>query len=268
MTFERRTIRSEVLLEGFGLHTGVPVEVRIHPGSDGIRFHYGGESLLATPENVTDCRLCTKIGPILTAEHLMSALAGAEITDADVVLSAPELPAADGSAAVFFEALISAGIEEIGQRPYKELFTRVFKHDDFGKVAVSAGSGHWRYRFHSEDRYPFDSVFETADVVAAFATDIAPARTFGWEEDIPAIREAGLARGLDESSAVLLGNSGPLNDVRFPDEPVRHKLLDAAGDIYLAGIPIRLLNFTGERSGHALNVQVAHVLKAAMAIET
>lgn len=263
MTFERRTVRDEVILEGFGLHFGEPVKVRIIPGGAGIRFHWNGAAYAAVPENVTDSKLSTALGPIATIEHLMSAFAGAEITDADVELTAPELPALDGSALPFYNAILAAGFEVIGECTAENLFTRIFKHDEAGKIALSAGTGHWRYRFSSENRYPFESEFEVNDVVLNYFSEIAPARTFGWEVDLPAIREAGLAKGLDENSAVLLGNNGPLNFVRFADEPVRHKLLDAIGDIYLAGIPIRLLNFSGERSGHALNVQVAHHLRLA-----
>lgn len=267
MTFDRRTLGCEVKLEGLGLHSGEHVRVRILPGDSGIRFHWNGETISAIPDNVTDCRLCTKLGPISTIEHLMSAMAGAEITDADVDLSSPELPGLDGSAVDFYGALISAGSEVLGVRAVTGPFTRIFKHDESGKIAMSAGTGHWRYRFISEDRYPFDSEFETSNVIADYGAQIGPARTFGWEVDVPAIQAAGLAKGLDETSAVLLGADGPVNEVRFADEPVRHKMLDAIGDIYLAGLPVRLLNFSGERSGHALNVQAALHLRESVRID-
>jgi len=224
----------------------------------------GSEMVSATPENVADTTRCTKLGPISTIEHAMAALAGLEITDVDVVLDAPELPALDGSASTFAECLAGVGFEVGESVEWPDLFSRVFIHEPEGKIAISAGSGQWRYEFQSDAQWPRYQDYETFDVVEDFRTEIAPARTFGFEAEIPAIRAAGLAQGLDFESALVIGAEGYVNEPRFPDEPARHKLLDAIGDIYLAGIPIRFLNLVGERSGHRINVEAARRLREAV----
>ncbi|HRK22115.1 MAG TPA: UDP-3-O-acyl-N-acetylglucosamine deacetylase [Fimbriimonadaceae bacterium] len=264
MTFQRKTLRTEVALDGFGLHSGVPVTVRFVPAETGIRFLFGGESIEARPENVLDTTRCTRLGSISTIEHAMAAIAGLEITDIDVVLNAPELPAMDGSAEPFRSAMSRAGIADLGDTEIPDLFSRVFLQEPGGKIAISSGSGHWRYEFSTEGGWPRFQAFETSDIVAGFGSEIAPARTFGFEKEIPAIRAAGLAQGLDFEKALVIGEEGYINTPRFEDEPARHKLLDAMGDIALAGVPVRFLNVVAERSGHRMNVEIARRLRIAV----
>lgn len=239
----------------------------IHPSDGGIDFRLGGMTIAANPENVAETSFCTRLGPISTVEHIMAAFAGLGITDAVVELSAPELPALDGGSREFCNCLESGGSNVLGERTLIGPFARIFVHDESAKIAISTGTGHWRYAFSSEDRYPYDQTYETEDIGQAFCDEIAPARTFGWEKDLPMIESQGLAQGLTHANALLLGEDGPVTEPFYPDEPARHKLLDAIGDLYLAGIPITLLNFVGERSGHKLNVEAARRLKAAVQIE-
>jgi UDP-3-O-acyl N-acetylglucosamine deacetylase len=260
MTYRRKTVRDPVVFEGLGLHSGVPVKVSVRASEKGIVFRHGNQSWQATPENVTDTRRCTKLGDISTVEHLMSALSALEITDADIEVSEPELPAMDGSSAPFYQGLLEAGIVDIAEAEAPELFSRIFVPDGEAKIAISAGSGHWRYEFHTGERWPGLQVFETENVIEDYGAKIAPARTFGFEEELPMIAAAGLAKGLDESSALVLGQQGYLNEARSLDEPVLHKMLDAIGDLYLAGIPIRFLNVTASRTGHTANVKAAELL--------
>lgn len=267
MTFPRFTLARPARLEGFGLHTGLPCTAVLHPGDRGIAFRCGSERIQASPAHVAATSLCTQLGPIGTVEHLMAACAGMGVTDLEVELDIPELPAMDGSALDFARALEEAGLQAAGTRTVTGLFSRIFQHDGEEKLAVSAGDGHWKYRFQSTDRYPFDQVYEVRDLRADFLREIAPARTFGWESDLEKIAELGLAKGLTRESAALLGQDGPLDPLRFPDEPARHKLLDAMGDLYLAGVPVFGLNFAGERSGHRLNVEAARRLAMAVTIE-
>ena len=96
ISYTRKTLQSDVVMEGLGLHSGIPVKVHIYPGDQGIAFRRGDERVLAKPENVTDTTRCTTLGPVSTIEHLMSAFAGLEITDAEVEVDAPELPGLDG----------------------------------------------------------------------------------------------------------------------------------------------------------------------------
>lgn len=196
----------------------------------------------------------------------MAALAGLGLTDIELELTAPELPALDGSSLVALEWLQSLGSEPCGSLEVEGPFTRIFRQDGLAKVAVAKGEGHWRYTFDSGERFPFHQVAECDNISAEFASEIAPARTFGWESELEMIRQAGLAKGLDESSAVLLSDSGPINPQRFENEPARHKLLDAVGDLYLAGAPIHLLSVSAERSGHKLHVEIAKQLCDAVKI--
>jgi UDP-3-O-[3-hydroxymyristoyl] N-acetylglucosamine deacetylase len=261
---ERRTLKAAVHLDGLGLHSGVPVKVTIEPGEHGIRFRHGSTMIEARPENVSDTTRCTRLGEISTIEHLMSALAGLEITDAEVELTAPELPALDGSSAEYVRALLDCGTEKFGDRELPELFTRVFLQEDQVKIAVSKGSGHWSYHYMTGERWPGEMAFDCEDVPKYYAAEIAPARTFALSEEIPMVQEAGLGKGLDETSALILGENGFENEARFPDEPARHKLLDLIGDLYLSGVPIRKLNVSAERSGHRANVQAAAMLRKAV----
>jgi len=265
VTFTGRTLASSVRLEGLGLHSGVPVHVTIHPASrGGVRFRHAGAVVVAHPGSVTDTTRCTRLGDVSTIEHLMSALAVSEVTDVEIELDAPELPALDGSALGYWESLQDGGFEDLDERELPDLFSRLFLHEDLVKVAISAGEGHWRYDYDTGDRWPGLQSAEFLRVVEEYGAEIAPARTFGLQEELPAIQAAGLAKGLDLQKALLLGPSGYLNEPRFPNEPARHKLLDLIGDLYLAGVPIRFLNVVAERSGHRTNVQAAALLAEAV----
>jgi len=263
MTFTRKTVAVAVHFEGLGLHTGVPVKMTVHPASDGIVFRLGQDRVAACPENVSATTRCTKLGPISTIEHLMSAFAGLEITDAEVELDAPELPGMDGSARLYVQAFEAAGTEEIGVAERPDLFRRVFYHEGDTKIAVAKGGGHWRYTYETGARWPGTQSFEIASVTEGYSVEVAGARTFALTEELPMIMKMGLGKGLDADSALILGPEGYENGARFEDEPARHKLLDLAGDLYLAGLPIRFLDVTAERSGHTANVRAAAMLKQA-----
>ncbi len=265
MSFSRRTVAERVTFSGKGLHSGIPVKMTIHPGEAGIWFRYGSERIKAIPENVSDTTRCTRLGSISTIEHLMSAFAGLEITDAEVELDAGELPGMDGSAAAYVDTLANAGFEHVGLEAKPQLYRRVFLQEGATKIAVAKGSGHWRYVYETGERWPGTQSFEVPEIVVAYRDDIAPARTFALSEELPMIAKLGLGQGLDETSALILGTEGYQNKARFADEPARHKLLDAAGDLYLAGIPLRLLSVVAERSGHTANVKAALMLKQATA---
>lgn len=265
MIYTRKTVARDVQFEGLGLHSGVPVRVTVHPGEDGIAFRLGSSRWAATPENVTDTTRCTRLGEVSTIEHLMSALAGVEITDAEIELDAPELPALDGSSAPYVTALLEAGFSNIAEAAMRDPFTRVFLQELPVKIAIGKGEGHWRYTYAVDDRWPGEQTYECGDLIATYRDEIAPARTFAMAEEVPAVLAAGLAKGLDIEKALILGIEGYKNTARFPDEPARHKLLDLAGDLYLAGVPLRFLNVSAERSGHRTNVEAASRLHRAVA---
>lgn len=264
MNYTRHTIKAPIEIEGVGLHTGVPVHVTLHPGSEGIAFRYGSERTLARAENVTDTRRSTKVGSVGTVEHLMSALAGLEITDVEVELDAPELPGLDGSSNLYVQRMLEAGLEVVGELDVPDLYKRVFLQDEEIKVAISKGDGHWRYDYITGERWPNTQSFELTHITQDYAAELAPSRTFVLAEEIPMIIQHGLGKGLDESTVLVLGIDGYKNEARFPDEPARHKLLDLLGDLYLSGVPARALNVVGERTGHRTNVKAAALLSQAI----
>ncbi|MCO5296351.1 MAG: UDP-3-O-acyl-N-acetylglucosamine deacetylase [Fimbriimonadaceae bacterium] len=266
MTFERLTVGGDVVFEGLGLHSGVPVRVVVRSSRAGVVFRWGQQQVAADPAGVTDTSRCTRLGEISTVEHLMAAFAGLEITDAEVEVSAPELPALDGAAREYVDGLLAAGVERVGSLQVEGPFARVFLHEEPLKIAISSGVGHWRYEFETGDRWPGRQSFEALDAAAAFPDQIAPARTFGFAEEIPALLERGLARGLGPKTALVLGPSGYEGAARFADEPARHKLLDCIGDLYLTGIPIRALNVVAERTGHRAHVEAAKLLAEAVTV--
>lgn len=254
--FNRCTVSGLVEWEGLGLHSGVSVKVRVEPSDKGIVFHCDNEKVAAVPTNVTDTSRCTRLGSISTIEHLMSAFAGLGITDADVVLNGPELPALGGASDRYVSSLMSAGTTQIGIATFS-LFERVFFVEDPIRIGIAKGDGHWRFDFESGDRWPNEQSFEAVLNPETYSREIAPARTFAFEEEVAPIRAAGLAKGLDDSSALILGQGGYINEPKWPDEPARHKLLDLIGDLYLSGVPPTLINVVAARSGHRTNIEAA-----------
>lgn len=267
MIVDRRTVRSVARYEGRGLHSGEPVVVHVHPGGDGIAFRIGEDRIPATPDNVTDTSRCTRLGPVSVIEHVLAALAGLEITDAEIETSAMELPALDGASKVYVDGLLRVGFETIGRLSVEGPFARVFLQEETIKVAIASGSGHWRYDFECGERWPGFQSFEVLDVVREFPDGIAPARTFAFSEEILPLLERGFAKGLDPDTALILGEEGYKGTPKFADEPARHKLLDCLGDLALAGVPARALDVVAERSGHRTNVDAARLLAQAVTIE-
>lgn len=257
INIERQTLKEKAVFQGVGLHSARPVKVIVHPSDDGIFFHSPAGSVEAVAENVSNTVNCTCLGEVSTIEHIMSALAALEITDALIELDAQELPGLDGSAKEFFAGLKAAGLHQLESDTRSMPFKRVFHVENGAQVSVSAGEGHWRYEYDSGDRWPNQQIFELMVNPDSYETEIAPARTFANEELVEPARSMGLGQGLDLESCLLLGKSGYVNEARFQDEPVRHKLLDLIGDLYLTGIPIRHLNVVGEKSGHRLNTMTA-----------
>jgi UDP-3-O-[3-hydroxymyristoyl] N-acetylglucosamine deacetylase len=260
LEYRRKTLRSEVEFGGVGLHSGVPVVVKIKPGDQGIRFASGQEIVAARPENVIDTARCTRLSVASTIEHLMSAFCGLEITDADVELQGPELPGLDGSSAEYVRALLEAGLTDLDLVNKPELFRRIFLKENGVEISAAKGHGHWRFVFDAGDRWLGRQTYETELVIADYPEQIAPARTTAFAEEVEPARQMGLGLGLDETSVVVIGQTRYETPVRFPDEPARHKLLDLMGDLYLAGLPAAALAVVAERSGHRTNVKAAAMI--------
>jgi len=259
--FLRKTVKSSVRISGRGLHSGTPVDVDIAPYDRGIAFELDGRITPATVDQVTDTSRCTRLGGVSTVEHVLSAFGGTGVTDALVRLSAPELPALDGSSRPYVGAIDDVGIDSIGEASLR-LFERVFFVDGDVRIGISVGSGHWRFDFECGERWPGTQSYECQLTPDLYRSEIAGARTFAFEEEVPHLLNAGLGQGLDEDSALVLGAEGYKNPPRWADEPARHKLLDLIGDLYLCGIPPFFLNVVAVKSGHRTNVEAAKRLAA------
>ncbi|SFO93983.1 UDP-3-O-[3-hydroxymyristoyl] N-acetylglucosamine deacetylase [Amycolatopsis arida] len=263
-TYPRRTPAEPVRLTGYGLHSGNPVRVVIRPGSDGIAFHHGRSRTPAEPRLATNTTRGTQLGDIATVEHLMSAFACLGITDAEIELSYPELPALDGSAAEFVLGLDQAGTHHLGSARLRLPPKPIHLRSQDASIRIRPGSGQWSYTFHWK-RQPPQSQTIRCHLPDDYRGAVAPARTIAIAGQIPTLLAQGIGRGLDEQSVVILGTHGYHNTPRYPDEPARHKLLDLVGDLYLAGVPVHLLDVTAHHSGHTMATHAARRLAVAVA---
>jgi len=231
----------------------------------------GNPAIPARAENVTNTTLATVIekdgARVSTVEHLMSAFAGLGIDNAFVDVSAEEVPIMDGSAGTFVFLIQSAGIEaQAAPKRYLRVLKKVELEQGDKKVRLEPFNG-FKIGFSIEFRHP---VFDAADseVVVDFAEvsyvrEIARARTFGFTQEVEAMRAKGLGRGGSLDNAIVVDDFRVLNadGLRFEDEFVKHKALDAVGDLYLLGRPL-IGAFFGHKSGHALNNLLARKLLA------
>ncbi len=277
----QRTLKSLVRASGVGLHSGVKVNLTLRPAAPntGIVFRRVDldpvVDLPASALNVGDTRMCSclelggaKVG---TVEHLMSALAGLGVDNVYIDLDAAEVPILDGSASPFVFLIQSVGLEE-QQAPKK--FIRIKRAIE---VRESDRNGDKWARFDPYDGYrlSFSIVFNhpaidrtgqsvTIDFAEhSYAREVARARTFGFMQEVEWLHESGLAQGGGLDNAVVLDEFRVLNadGLRYSDEFVKHKVLDAIGDLYLLGHPL-LASFSAHKSGHALNNMLARALLA------
>ena len=270
----QRTLRTAVGCRGVGLHCGqsVAMAMRPAPPETGIVFRRidAGVEIRAHWKNTIASSLSTVLSNgecvrINTIEHLMAALAGAAIDNAVVELDGPEVPIMDGSAAPFLHLIEEAGIvaQDEPRRAIK-IMKPVTVVDGDAVAALLPDHG---FSMSFEINYD-NPLIRRQDLVLAldpeaFRSELAPARTFGLLDDVPRLHAAGLGRGGSLDNVVVVSGSRVLNrgGLRYADEFVRHKLLDAVGDLYLAGGPI-IGHFRGVRSGHAHTRQLLAALFA------
>jgi UDP-3-O-[3-hydroxymyristoyl] N-acetylglucosamine deacetylase len=275
--FGQRTLRTSIRASGVGLHSGAQVVMTVHPAAPnhGIVFRRTDlpqpVDIPARAENVGATQLGTVLSQgdvrVSTVEHLMSAFAGLGVDNALVEVSAAEVPIMDGSASPFVFLLQSAGIEE--QKPAKR-FARITR-----RVEVSDGDKWARFAPHDGFRVNFEIEFDhpvfrrsssraTMDFSSiTYLKEVSRARTFGFMRDIETLRKHNLALGGNLDNAIVLDDSGVMNQdgLRSQDEFVKHKILDAIGDLYLFGRGI-IGEFSGFKSGHELNNRLLRALLA------
>jgi UDP-3-O-[3-hydroxymyristoyl] N-acetylglucosamine deacetylase len=266
--FKQRTLKSVIRAAGVGLHTGekVAMSLRPAPPNAGIVFRRIDLpvpiDIAADAFRVSDARLCSTLeangAKVATVEHVMSAFAGLGIDNAYVDLTGPEVPIMDGSASPFVFLIQSAGIEE---QPAAKRFLRikspveVREGDKWARFEPFEG---FKLSFSIEFDHPaFERSAQAAEVDFAntsYVKEVARARTFGFIQDVEALRNSGLALGGSLDNAIVVDEYRVLNaeGLRYGDEFVKHKLLDAIGDLYLAGHPL-IGYFSAHKSGHALN---------------
>ncbi len=263
----QQTIAKSISYTGIGLHSGQPVTIELHPGPEdsGIVFCrtdlQGRPCVKASAENVTDTMRATTLengaAKVFTVEHLLAALSVFGIDNCRIDISSPEPPVADGSALVFWQLLQKAQVLIQGskrriRRVPKEVSIR--ETDRF--IAILPYDG-FRITFTSVNPHHFLGV-QCCDIEVTpqnFIEEIASARTIGFLHEIEALQAKGLALGGSLENAVVYDGNGPVNEPRFADELVRHKVLDVIGDLSLAGV-IR---------GHVIALKSSHALNTALA---
>ena len=266
----QRTISNPIKLTGVGLHSGAKVNLILDhaPEDNGIKFirtdHKNNNVIEAIWSNVSATNLSTTISnknnlSVSTIEHLMSALSGLHIDNANILLDGPEVPIMDGSSKPFVELIEENGIEiQNKKRRILNVKKEIFVSNEQGSIKLIPNK---EFSIDFEIDFPSPVISKQSCqlqlINGNYKTDIASARTFEFEKDVKQLRSNGLALGGSLENAVVVGDDKILNKegLRFKDEFVRHKILDSIGDLYLAGAPIQGY-FYGNKSGHQLNVEL------------
>ena len=272
---KQRTLKSSVRATGVGLHSGAKVTVMLRPAQPGTGIIFRRIDLprpIDVPAQaalVSDARLCSTLerdgARVATVEHLMSAFAGLGIDNAYVDITGPEVPIMDGSAGPFVFLIQSAGIEEQAAPKRFIRMRRAVQVGDAGKWARLEPYEGFRLSFSIDFEHPVlerSSQSTTVDFAeTSYVKEVARARTFGFMQDVETLRSDGLALGGSLENAIVMDEYRVLNadGLRYDDEFVKHKVLDAIGDLYLIGHPI-VGAFSAHKSGHALNNQLVRAV--------
>jgi UDP-3-O-[3-hydroxymyristoyl] N-acetylglucosamine deacetylase len=279
----QNTIAAPVRVAGIGLHTGVPVNVRLRPAPSnrGIvfrRIDLNGFEIEARARNVARVSYATSLMKqgvlISTTEHLLSALAGCGVDNVSVEIDNLEVPIVDGSALPFVRLITAAGLrKQRARRRYAKILKPVEVVDGAKRIAVYPSST-FRITYRILFPHPLISAqeFDFTPGEDHYAAEIAPARTFGFAEEVEMLRKNGLVRGGSLENAVVLTRDGLMNPegLRFTDEFCRHKLLDLIGDLVMLGHPL-IGHVVADRAGHALHFALVSELlrdKTAWALVT
>ena len=277
---KQRTIKDEVSVEGAGLQTGKKVTLRLHssPPNSGINFiriDLPNKPLLniqsaalgnPDPQEALKRRTVLGIGPVQvqTTEHLLAAFSGMAIDNIAAELDGEELPGLDGSAKSFVDLLKSSRIiEQESPKKFLTVEKPVWVESGDSFVAVFPDNSFKVSYTLSYNKPGLGTQFFSITLnEESFEREIAPARTFCLEEEALGLLKRGLGKGANYDNTLVIGKRGPIKTaLRFPDEPVRHKILDLVGDLYLLGIPIKG-HVVAIKSGHSLNVELVKKLKA------
>jgi len=263
------TIARSTAISGIGLHTGQRINMTLRPADAGVGIVFHRQigdrkiTIEATSANVVDTRLATVIGKgearVSTVEHLLAALAAYGLDNLHIDIDGPEVPIMDGSAAPFVSVLEEAGLKRHSvSRKFLAIRKPVTVIDGEKRVTIIP-SRFFRITFDIAFQHPCIALQQRSVKVtsAGFRKELAPARTFGFLKDVESLKAAGLARGGSLENAIVVDDERILNPegLRFHDEFVRHKILDAIGDLSLIGYPI-LGHVRAFKAGHDVNHQL------------
>ena len=272
----QQTLRHPVHLAGIGLHSGDPVKMTASPaGADtGILFRASDGTLIpANADHVVDTNSATTVGAfgvrVRTIEHLMAAAAALAVDNMVVDIDGPEVPAADGSAKPFLDLLRAAGRVSLPAPRRPVVITAPIRVGTESRWLEALPADSLRISYTLDNSHPVIGlqVGTYGITEEVFADELAAARTYGFLRDVPVMRQNGLARGGSLENAVVVGKRLVLNDsLRYPDEFVRHKILDLVGDLFLLGRPLRA-HVVGRNTGHALNYQLVAAIQKAVAAD-
>lgn len=271
----QRTLQKEISFSGTGLHSGKEVVITLLPAEEnrGILFQRvdlpGKPFIPASVDCAEEAARCTRIGAggcfVHTIEHLMAALYAYEIDNLIIQLNSAEPPIADGSALPFVQLIESAGIKEGREKVSPFTLTEPISVSDQEIHLVALPSEEFRisYTLHyPQSKLIGSQYFSIAVSQDSFCQEVAPCRTFALYDEINALKEKGLIQGGTLENAIVIKEDLLLTKggIRFPDEPVRHKVLDLIGDLALVGFPLRA-HIIAIRSGHKANVALGKVIR-------
>lgn len=270
MTQYQTTLREALAFEGVGLHSGAPCRVEVRPAAPGtgLLFRSGGVEIPALAEYVVETARATVVGnagvTISTIEHLLAALFGMGIANAAIHVDGPEIPVADGSAKTWVDLIAAAGIaaqREVRERyvPASPTFVR-----DGDRAIIVLPATHFRVKFLADFAPPIGTQYFDGDLTPeSFASEIASARTFGYLHEVQGLLDRGLAKGGTLENALVFAPEGPMQEMRWDNEPVRHKVLDLVGDFALLGAWPQC-EIVAIKSGHKLHCIATNELRRHM----
>jgi UDP-3-O-[3-hydroxymyristoyl] N-acetylglucosamine deacetylase len=264
----QRTLRRQISCVGIGLHSGNKVQLSLKPthANFGIRFRRtdsGGHEIPATVHHLSAIQLSTALArnevSVETVEHLLAALVSMNVDNVLIELNSPEVPIMDGSASPFIYLINEAGVKTLpAPRKYLKIVRPIAISRGDKRIALYP-SDHFKVTYsisydHPMLRHQSRTLRITEET---FVEEVAPARTFTFLKDVEMMRQNGLALGGSLENAIVLGETGVLNNaLRFEDEFVRHKILDPVGDLALVGYPV-IGHLVAHRAGHALHTEFA-----------
>jgi UDP-3-O-[3-hydroxymyristoyl] N-acetylglucosamine deacetylase len=269
----QHTIEKQVWFVGAGLHSGESARISVSPAAanSGIVFRVPGHTaaIPARVSSVVDSHYATTLGVngtrIRTVEHLLAAAGGLAIDNLAINVEGGEVPAADGSAQPFVSLLRSAGRAALPAHRDSVIVTAPIRVESGTRWIEVVPADTFRVSYTLDNSHPAvgKQVVSCALTEDVFAEDVAPARTYAFLKDVPRLRESGLAQGGWLDNTIVVGDFGTLNELRFSDEFVRHKVLDLVGDLTLLGRPL-VGHVIACNGGHALNVALVAAIEHAL----